>query len=165
MAPRRLFASCRHVTEHSAGILLYRHGPRGLEVLLVHPGGPYWQKRDAGAWQIPKGKIDEGEALLATALREFREELGVVLDGGGAQPLTRIRQAAGKWVDSFALEGDLDADAIVSETFEMEWPPKSRRIQTYPEVDCARWFLLYEARDKMLKSQLPLLDELETLLR
>jgi len=152
------------VTEHSAGILLYRRVDRGLEVLLVHPGGPYWQKRDAGAWQIPKGKIDEGEELLATALREFREELGVALDSTGARPLTRIRQAAGKWVDTFAVEGDLDADAIVSETFEMEWPPRSGRVQTYPEIDRARWFAIYEARDKMLASQIPLLDELEALI-
>jgi len=152
------------VTEHSAGILLYRRAHRGLEVLLVHPGGPYWQKRDAGAWQIPKGKIDEGEELLATALREFREELGVVLDSTGARALTRIRQAAGKWVDSFAVEGDLDADAIVSETFEMEWPPRSGRTQTYPEIDRACWFAIYEARDKMLASQIPLLDELEALI-
>ena len=152
------------MTEHSAGILLYRRAHRGLEVLLVHPGGPYWQKRDAGAWQIPKGKIDEGEELLATALREFREELGVVLDSTGARALTRIRQAAGKWVDSFAVEGDLDADAIVSETFEMEWPPRSGRTQTYPEIDRACWFAIYEARDKMLASQIPLLDELEALI-
>ena len=151
------------MTEHSAGILLYRRARGGLEVLLVHPGGPYWQKRDAGAWQIPKGKIDEGEELLATALREFREELGVVLDCTGAKALTRIRQAAGKWVDTFAVEGDLDADAIVSETFEMEWPPRSGRVQTYPEIDRARWFAIYEARDKMLASQIPLLDELEAL--
>lgn len=129
-------------------------------MLLVHPGGPFWQKRDAGAWQIPKGKIDEGEELLAAALREFKEELGVTLEGT-ARPLSRIRQAAGKWVDTFAVEGDLDADAIVSETFEMEWPPRSGRIQTYPEIDRARWFTLHEARPKMLESQIPLLDELE----
>ena len=133
-------------------------------MLLVHPGGPFWQKRDAGAWQIPKGKIDEGEALLDAALREFREELGVTLAGDGARPLTRIRQAAGKWVDTFALEGDLDETAIVSETFEMEWPPKSGRMQSFPEIDRACWFLVYEARDKMLVSQIPLLDELEAML-
>jgi len=143
--------------------LLYRRGSKGLEVLLVHPGGPFWQKRDAGAWQIPKGKIDDGEELLAAALREFKEELGVTLKGI-ARPLTRIRQAAGKLVDSFAIEGDLDADAIVSETFEMEWPPRSGRIQTYPEIDRACWFPLHEARPKMLESQIPLLDELEAVL-
>jgi predicted NUDIX family NTP pyrophosphohydrolase len=141
---------------------LYRRGLKGLEVLLVHPGGPFWAKRDAGAWQIPKGKIDDGEELLAAALREFREELGVTLEGE-ARAMTRIRQAAGKWVDTFLIEGDLDESAIVSETFEMEWPPKSGRIQTYPEIDRACWFALYEARDKMLASQIPLLDELETM--
>ena len=132
-------------------------------MLLVHPGGPFWQKRDAGAWQIPKGKIDEGEELLAAAFREFEEELGVVPQGE-PRPLSRIRQAAGKWVDAFALEGDLDADAIVSATFEMEWPPKSGVIQSFPEIDRARWFTLRQARDKMLESQLPLLDELEAVL-
>ena len=152
------------MAEHSAGILLYRWAPEGLEVLLVHPGGPFWQKRDAGAWQIPKGKIDEGEELLDAALREFEEELGVVLQGD-PRPLSRIRQAAGKWVDTFAIEGDLDVDAIVSATFEMEWPPKSGATQTFPEIDRARWFSLREARDKMLASQLPLLDELEAVLR
>jgi len=151
------------VAEHSAGILLYRRGSKGLEVLLVHPGGPFWQKRDAGAWQIPKGKIDEGEELLDAALREFEEELGV-RPQGAARAMTRIRQAAGKWVDTFLIEGDLDEDAIVSNRFEMEWPPRSGRVQTYPEVDRACWFALYEARDKMLPSQIPLLDELETML-
>lgn len=147
------------MTEHSAGILLYRWGPEGLEVLLVHPGGPYWQRRDAGAWQIPKGKIDQGEELLAAALREFQEELGVKLEGE-ARPMDRIRQASGKWVDAFAIEGDLDADAIVSTSFEMEWPPKSGTMRSFPEIDRARWFTMREARDKMLVSQLPLLDQL-----
>jgi predicted NUDIX family NTP pyrophosphohydrolase len=142
---------------------LYRKGSRELEVLLVHPGGPYWQKRDAGAWQIPKGKIDEGEGILAAALREFEEELGVAPQGD-ARPLSRIRQAAGKWVDSFAIEGDLDADAIVSTAFEMEWPPKSGVIRSFPEIDRARWFTLREAHDKMLVSQRPLLAELQAML-
>lgn len=146
--------------DHSAGILLYRQGKDGLEVLLVHPGGPFWRKRDAGAWQIPKGGIDAGETLLQAALREFEEELGVA-PVGDPRPLGRVRQAAGKWVDAFALEGNLDADAIVSATFEMEWPRKSGAIQTFPEIDRARWFTLREARDKMLVSQLPLLDQLE----
>jgi predicted NUDIX family NTP pyrophosphohydrolase len=151
------------VAEHSAGILLYRLAARGLEVLLVHPGGPFWKNRDAGAWQIPKGKIDEGEALLDAALREFEEELGVV-PKGDPRALTRIRQAAGKWVDTFAIEGDLDAEAIVSQTFEMEWPPRSGRMQAFPEIDRAEWFSLPDARAKMLTSQLPLLDELETII-
>jgi predicted NUDIX family NTP pyrophosphohydrolase len=151
------------VVEHSAGILLYRWGPEGLQVLLVHPGGPYWKKRDAGAWQIPKGKIDEGEQLLDAALREFEEELGVA-PRGEPRALTRIRQASGKWVDAFAIEGELDCDAIVSNMFEMEWPPRSGRMESFPEIDRARWFTLREARDKMLASQLPLLDELEAML-
>lgn len=151
------------MAEHSAGILLYRRASHGLEVLLVHPGGPYWANRDAGAWQIPKGKIDEGEELLAAALREFEEELGVVLKGE-PRPLTRIRQAAGKWVDSFAVEGNLDTQAIVSQTFEMEWPPHSGRMRAFPEIDRAGWFGLVEARKMMLASQLPLLDELERLI-
>lgn len=128
--------------------------------MLVHPGGPFWAKRDAGAWQIPKGKIDEGEDALAAALREFQEELGVVIDAE-ARPLPRIRQAGGKLVDTFAIEGDLDADAIVSTTFEMEWPPKSGAMRAFPEVDRARWFNIEEARSMMLTSQSPLLDLLE----
>lgn len=145
------------MAEHSAGILLYRRRPVGLEILLVHPGGPFWTHRDAGAWQIPKGKIDEGEAALAAALREFKEELGADLDGE-PRPLPRIRQTGGKWVDAFAIEGELDADAIVSATFEMEWPPKSGVLRSFPEIDRARWFGLPEARTMMLSSQLPLLD-------
>jgi len=151
------------VVEHSAGILLYRQGAEGLQVLLVHPGGPYWKKRDAGAWQIPKGKIDEGEQLLDAALREFEEKLGVSLEGE-PRALTLIRQAAGNWVDAFAIEGELDCDAIVSNMFEMEWPPRSGRMESFPEIDRARWFTLREARDKMLASQQPLLDELEAML-
>jgi len=151
------------VVEHSAGILLYRWSPEGLQVLLVHPGGPYWKKRDAGAWQIPKGKIDQGEQLLDAALREFEEELGVAPEGE-PRALTRIRQASGKWVDAFAIEGELDCDAIVSNMFEMEWPPRSGRMESFPEIDRARWFTVREARDKMLASQQPLLDELEAML-
>ncbi|WP_116090534.1 NUDIX domain-containing protein [Sphingomonas crusticola] len=148
------------MAEHSAGILLYRRGSNGLEVLLVHPGGPFWRRKDAGAWQIPKGKIDEGEELLEAALREFEEELGVS-PTGTARPLGRVRQAAGKLVDAFALEGDLDADAIASTNFEMEWPPKSGAMRSFPEVDRAAWFTMAEAREKMLVSQRPLLDQLE----
>ncbi|HWI86167.1 MAG TPA: NUDIX domain-containing protein [Sphingomonas sp.] len=148
------------MSDHSAGILLYRQRERGLEVLLVHPGGPFWRRRDVGAWQIPKGGIDKGETLLAAALREFEEELGVPAIGE-PRPLGRIRQAAGKWVDAFALQGDLDPDGIVSMTFEMEWPPRSGGLQRFPEVDRAAWFTLAEARRMMLRSQRPLLDELE----
>ena len=134
-----------------------------MQVLLVHPGGPFWRRRDAGAWQIPKGGIDAGETVLAAALREFEEEVGTH-PSGEARPLGRVRQAAGKWVEAFAIEGDLDAGAITSTTFDLEWPPKSGRIQSFPEVDRAEWMDLEEAREKMLVSQRPLLDQLVALL-
>lgn len=144
----------------SAGILLYRHRGDGIEVLLVLPGGPYWRHRDAGAWQIPKGGVDPGEDYAACALREFEEELGS-RPAGTPRPLLRIRQAGGKSVEAFALEGHLDADRIVSNCFEMEWPPRSGQRQSFPEVERAAWFPLAEARARMLPSQLPLLDALE----
>ncbi len=144
----------------SAGILLYRRGAEQLQVLLIHPGGPFWRSRDEGAWMIPKGGFEEGEDSLACALREFEEELGTRLEGS-PWPLARVRQAGGKIVEAFALEGDLDADAIVSNQFQLEYPPKSGRFQSFPEVDRAAWFSMTEARLKMLPSQLPLLDALE----
>ena len=144
----------------SAGILLYRrHGGR-LEVLLVHPGGPFWRNRDEGAWMIPKGALEGGEDSAACALREFEEELGT-RPVGVPRPLCRIRQKGGKWVEAFALEGDLDSAAIVSNRFEIEYPAGSGRMQSYPEVDRAQWFDLDEARRRMLPSQLPILDALE----
>lgn len=147
----------------SAGVLLYRRVGDALEVLLVHPGGPFWRSRDAGAWQIPKGGIEEGEDAAAAARREAEEELGVTLTGA-LRPLGEIRQSGGKLVEAFAVAQDLDPDAIVSMTFEMEWPPRSGRTATFPEVDAARWFGMAEARAMMLPSQLPLLDRLEALL-
>jgi len=146
---------------YSAGILLYRRRPE-LEVLLVHPGGPYWRKRDEGAWQLPKGGVDPEEEPAAAALREFAEEIGVMLDGEPV-PLGRVRQAGGKSVDAFAIEGDLDADAIQSNLFEIEWPPGSGRRERFPEVDRARWMRLDEARAMMLPSQQPFLDRLAAL--
>ncbi len=145
--------------QESAGILLYRRSGGRAEVLLVHPGGPFWRGRDAGAWMMPKGLIEAGEEPVAAALREFTEELGIVLP---EQPwhLTRIRQTGGKWVEAFALEGDADPNAIVSVTFDLEWPPRSGRRQTFPEVDEARWFPLDEARGTILESQRPILDAL-----
>ena len=144
----------------SAGILLYRFRGAELQVLLTHAGGPYWRSRDEGSWMIPKGGIEEGEDSLACAVREFEEELGT-RPQGEPWPLARIRQAGGKWVEAFALEGDLDAGAIVSNQFSVEYPPRSGRFQSYPEVDRAEWFAMPEARSKMLPSQLPLLDALE----
>ena len=145
----------------SAGILMWRRGAGGgIEVLLGHFGGPFWAKRDAGAWAIPKGLVEPGEELEACARREFEEELGVKPEGD-LTPLGRIRQKGGKWVEAFALEGDLDADAIVSNGFTLEWPPRSGRFETHPEIDRAAWFPLAEAREKILPSQGPILDLLE----
>jgi predicted NUDIX family NTP pyrophosphohydrolase len=144
----------------SAGILLYRHDPDGLRLLLVHPGGPFWRGRDEGAWMIPKGIIEPDEAPLAAALREFEEELGAKPEGQ-PRPLCTVRQAGGKWVEAFALEGDFDPAALNSNDFTIEYPPKSGSFRAFPEVDEARWFTLAEARAKILKSQAPLLDALE----
>ena len=147
----------------SAGILLYRYRDKRLEVLLIHPGGPFWRGREQGAWMIPKGGVEEGEDIAACALREFEEELGT-RPPGEPRPLCRIRQAGGKWVEAFVLEGDLDANRIVSNQFTIEWPPRSGQMQSYPEVDRAAWFSLAEARAQILPSQAPILDALETML-
>ena len=146
--------------KRSAGILLYRRGSRGLEVLLVHPGGPFWSKRDAGAWTIPKGEISEGEEPLAAARREFLEETGFEAQGD-AMALEPLRQKGGKWVHAWAVEGDCDAAAISSNTFSMEWPPRSGLQAEFPEVDRAAWFTPGEARGRILASQVPFIDELE----
>jgi predicted NUDIX family NTP pyrophosphohydrolase len=143
-----------------AGILLYRQRDGGIEVLLIRPGGPYWRNRDQGAWMIPKGMIEPGEAPAEAALREFEEETGTRLTAVPL-PLATVRQAGGKMVQAFALEGDLDPDAITSIEFELEWPPRSGRRQRFPEAEQARWVTLAEARELMLASQLPLLDALE----
>ena len=143
----------------SAGLLLFRRQGRGLEVLLVHPGGPLWATRDEGAWSIPKGEPEAGEDPLAAARREFAEELGRSVDGRFI-PLTRVRQPGGKVVHAWALEADFDASSIMSNTFSMEWPPRSGRQQAFPEIDRAEWFPLDVARQKILAGQAPLLDEL-----
>jgi predicted NUDIX family NTP pyrophosphohydrolase len=146
----------------SAGILMWRRGSGGREVLLGHFGGPLWATRDAGAWAIPKGLIEEGEDAQGCARREFEEELGIAAQGP-LVPLGRIRQKGGKWVEAFALEGDLDPAAVRSKCFTLEWPPKSGRLQSFPEIDRAAWFGIAEARAMILPSQLPLLDLLEAL--
>src|SRR6185436_8980708 len=145
----------RMPSKKSAGILLYRTSPR-TQVLLVHPGGPYWAKKDAGAWTIPKGEIDENEEPLVAARRELREETGVDAPGE-ALALTPIRQKAGKLVHAWAVEGDCDADAITSNAFSMEWPPKSGQQREFPEVDRAAWLSFDEARAKIIAAQAPLL--------
>ena len=150
------------MAKRSAGLLLYRRAGRGLEVLLVHPGGPFWRAKDLGAWSLAKGEIDPGEEPAAAALREFEEETGTRLEGA-LVPLGEVRQAGGKTVIGFALEGDLDADAIQSITFELEWPPRSGQRQNYPEVDRAAWFTIDEARAKLNAAQAAFLDRLAAL--
>ena len=145
---------------HSAGVVLFRQRDGDTQVLLIKPGGPFWRNKDVGAWMIPKGAIEKGERPVEAALREFEEETGTRLNAAPF-PLLKIRQAGGKWVEAFAVEGDLDASAVRSIEFELEWPPHSGRRQYYPEVDQARWMSLAEARAHMLPSQLPLLDALE----
>ncbi len=149
----------------SAGLLVYRRGSGVLDVLLVHPGGPFWRNRDVGAWSIPKGEYDADEEPEAAALREFEEELGCVPPGGSSRPLGEVVQRGGKHVVAFAVEGDLDVSAIESNMFELEWPPRSGHRQSFPEVDRAAWFSLAVAREKILPGQRPLLDRLEALVK
>jgi predicted NUDIX family NTP pyrophosphohydrolase len=147
----------------SAGILMWRHGADGVEVLLGHFGGPLWAKKDAGAWAIPKGVVEAGETPEQAARREFQEELGFPA-AGPLVALGRIRQKGGKTVEAFALEGDLDAAAIRSNEFTLEWPPRSGRMQRFPEIDRAAWFTLAEAQEKILPSQAPVLELLESII-
>jgi predicted NUDIX family NTP pyrophosphohydrolase len=138
--------------KRSAGILMYRRGAQGLEVLLVHPGGPFWARKDLGAWSIPKGEYSELEDPLEVAMREFEEETGRS-PRGELRPLGELTQPGRKIVTAFALEGDFDTATLKSNTFELEWPPKSRRKVTFPEVDRAEWFALEMAREKILAGQ------------
>jgi len=138
---------------------MYRRIGADLEVLLVHPGGPYWRKKDEGAWSIPKGEMDEGEDAEVAARREFMEETGIALSGL-LDPLGEIRQRGGKRVIAFAAEGDVDVQTMQSNTFEIEWPPKSGRMQSFPEIDRAEWFDLASAHAKILEAQRALLDRL-----
>ena len=149
--------------KRSAGILLYRTSSAGLEVLLAHPGGPFWRARDAGVWTIPKGGIDEGEEPLAAARREFNEETGFTAEPPFI-PLTPLKQRSGKLVIGWACAGDCDPAALSSLHFTMEWPPRSGRMQSYPEIDRAAWFALDEARKRILPGQLPFIDELERII-
>jgi predicted NUDIX family NTP pyrophosphohydrolase len=149
------------VAARSAGLLLYRRTRGRLEVLLVHPGGPFWASKDLGAWSIPKGELEPGEEPLDTARREFTEELGARPPTAGQVELGSIRQRAGKEVVAWAVEGDLDVAEVSSSTFELEWPPRSGRTATFPEVDRAEWFDLATARTKANPAQVELIDRLE----
>ena len=151
------------MTAESAGLLLYRVRDRGPEVLLVHPGGPFWKNRDEGAWSIPKGEIEPGETAIDVARREFEEELGRPAPESEFMPLGSVRQAGGKVVHAWAAPGDFDVDRLHSGSFEIEWPPRSGRRAAFPEVDRAGWFDLDAARRKINQAQAEFLDRLEKL--
>ena len=150
---------------YSAGILLHRPGPDGPEVLLGHMGGPFWARKDAGAWSLPKGEHGPDDDPLAAAVREFTEELGSPPPAGPAVPLGTVRPPSGKRLSVFALEGDFDAAAIVSNTFTVEWPRGSGRVREYPEIDRAAWFGLDDARRAVVRGQVEFLDRLMHVLR
>lgn len=144
----------------AAGIILFRRTPESVDVLLVHPGGPFWAGKDLGAWSIPKGQPEDGEDLLDAAKRELTEETGARAEGD-LLPLSSVKQPGGKTVHAWATESAFDPAQLKSSTFTMEWPRASGRVRTYPEVDRAEWFSLAEARRRILPGQLPLLDRLE----
>jgi predicted NUDIX family NTP pyrophosphohydrolase len=148
--------------KRSAGLLLWRRRGEGVEVLLVHPGGPFWARKDRGAWTVPKGELAPGEPPLEAARREFLEECGVAIDGTFS-PLPAVRQAGGKEVIAFAIEADFDVDALSSNVFTLEWPPKSGREATFPEVDRAEWMALDAARDRIHPAQAAWLFEVARL--
>jgi predicted NUDIX family NTP pyrophosphohydrolase len=146
--------------KQSAGVVLYRLRDSKVEIFLVHPGGPFWAKKDTGAWSIPKGEFAEDENPLATARREFAEETGCMIDGDFIE-LTPVRQPGGKLVYAWAVEGDCDAASIKSNLFALEWPPRSGKRKEFPEVDRAAWFDLTTAKEKILKGQVALLEDLQ----
>ncbi len=164
MQPPHLDTHNRSVAKESAGLLLYRRRDRTLEVLLVHPGGPFWKRREEGAWSLPKGEIEQGERPIEVARREFQEELGQPPPEGSFTPLGSIRQAGGKVVHAWAAPGALDVERVESGTFSVEWPPRSGRMQEFPEVDRAAWFDLQTARRMILQAQSTFLDRLEAAL-
>ena len=151
------------MSKTSAGILLYRVKNNRLEVLLVHPGGPFWKNKDQGAWTIPKGEPGTNEPLLAAAIREFQEETGITITGQLIE-LSPIKQKSGKWVHGWALEKDIDETKIKSNSFELEWPIRSGKIQSFPEIDKAVWYGIEEAKEKINPAQIPLLEELSLLM-
>jgi predicted NUDIX family NTP pyrophosphohydrolase len=148
----------------SAGLLLYRVTGGGVEVLIGHPGGPFWARKDEGAWSIPKGEYVEGEDPWTVAKREFEEELGKVPPDGPRIDFAPLKQPSGKVITAFAVRGDLDLDGTFSNTFTLEWPKGSGKVREYPEIDRVGWFSVTEANEKLLKGQRPLLDRLTTAL-
>lgn len=148
------------ISNQSAGILLYRNINRQIEFFLAHPGGPFFKNKDDGHWTIPKGEFSPDENPMAAAIREFEEETGVLLKADAFIQLSPIKQKSGKVVHAWATEGDLDADTIVSNTFNIEWPPKSGKITSFPEIDRAGWFSVMEARLKINAAQSAFIDEL-----
>ena len=151
------------MAKQSAGILAYRRSGDGWQVFLVHPGGPFWAKKDLGAWSMPKGEFTEGEDALLAAKREFREEVGQGIEGTFVA-LEPRRQKSGKTIHAWAVEGDLDETRLVSNEFEMEWPPRSGKMQRFPEVDRGQWFALPEAKTRINSGQIPILEELALML-
>jgi predicted NUDIX family NTP pyrophosphohydrolase len=151
------------VPKQAAGILLFRRGAAGLQVLLAHPGGPLWSRKDYGAWTLPKGQFTDGELPLDAAKREFEEEMGAA-PAGDFTPLGTVKQPSGKVIHAWAAESDFDAAGVKSNLFSMEWPPKSGRMAEFPEVDRAAWFSIAEARHRIIKGQAPFLDRLLALL-
>lgn len=149
------------MSQKSAGIVLYRIQNSSIEVFLVHPGGPYWSKKDDGAWSIPKGEFDENEEPLAAAKREFQEETGIQLSGEFIQ-LNPVKQKGGKMVYAWAVKGDIDPAKVKSNSFEIEWPPRSGKMKSFPEIDKAAWFPLSEAQKKIIEAQSALIKELES---
>ena len=149
------------MARRSAGLLLFRRKDDDVEVLLVHPGGPLWARKDEGAWSIPKGEIEDGEDPLAAARREFAEELGAPVSGNFIE-LVPIRQASGKMVHAWAVESDFDPATLTSALFSLEWPPRSGRQQQFPEVDRAEWFSIDDAKRKINTAQIALLDQLSS---
>jgi predicted NUDIX family NTP pyrophosphohydrolase len=148
----------------SAGLFFFRFQQSAPEFFLVHPGGPFWAKKDAGSWSIPKGEIEKDEDPLVAAIRECREETGVIAEGNFIE-LTPVKQKSGKLVYAWAIEADIDAAGITSNEFEMEWPPRSGVKKSFPEIDKAAWFSVKEAETKILEGQLPLIKELQALLK
>jgi len=149
------------MAKKSAGLLLYRIKNNLVEILLVHPGGPFWQKKDIGSWSIPKGEVEEGEELLKAAFRETQEEMGLKLEENQPLPLNPVKQKSGKIIYAFALQADVKIDNIKSNLFEMEWPPRSGKKQSFPEVDKAQWFSIEEAKMKIVRGQIAIIEQLE----